>query len=121
MGMARRIGQLWGQANAQYLTHQQQASDVAGGLGAFSKVLRMTLQSGVLGIGAYLVIHSEATGGIMIASSILVVPGARSGRTRHRQLEGLRRRPPGLARLSTLLEDDGPRPLRSSFRRRRPR
>jgi ATP-binding cassette subfamily C protein PrsD len=71
MGMAQRIGSRWGEANAQYLTHQQRTSDVAGGLGALSKVLRMLLQSAVLGVGAYLVIDGQATGGIMIASSIL--------------------------------------------------
>src|SRR5262249_16230087 len=36
-----------------------------------SKVLRMLLQSAVLGVGAYLVINQEATAGIIIASSIL--------------------------------------------------
>ena len=71
MGMARRIGSRWGEANAHYLAHQQRASDVSGGFGALSKVLRMLLQSAVLGVGAYLVIDGQATGGIMIASSIL--------------------------------------------------
>ena len=41
MGMAGRLGLMWGQANAQYLGHQQQASDVSGGLGAFSKVMKI--------------------------------------------------------------------------------
>ncbi len=71
MGMAKRIGVRWGDANASYLAHQQRTSDVAGGFGAMSKVLRMLLQSMVLAIGAYLVIDGQATGGIMIASSIL--------------------------------------------------
>jgi ATP-binding cassette subfamily C protein len=71
LGMARRIGVRWGLANASYLEHQQRTSDVAGGFGALSKVLRMLLQSLVLAIGAYLVIDGQATGGIMIASSIL--------------------------------------------------
>ncbi|MBM6582478.1 type I secretion system permease/ATPase [Microvirga sp. BT689] len=71
MGMAKRIGNRWGEANAQYLAHQQRASDVAGGFGAASKVFRMLLQSAVLAVGAYLVIDGRATGGIMIASSIL--------------------------------------------------
>ena len=44
---------------------------MAGGLGAIAKVLRMMLQSAVLAVGAYLVIHQEATGGIIIAGSIL--------------------------------------------------
>src|SRR4029078_4613209 len=49
----------------------QRASDVAGGLGAIAKVLRMMLQSAVLAVGAYLVVYQEATAGIIIAGSIL--------------------------------------------------
>ena len=72
MGMAPRMGKIWGEANTKYLASQQQTSDVAGGLGAISKVLRFVLQSGVLGLGAYLVIQQQATAGIIIASSIIV-------------------------------------------------
>ena len=72
MGMAPRMGKIWGEANTKYLLSQQQTSDVAGGLGAVSKVLRFTLQSAVLGLGAYLVIQQQATAGIIIASSIIV-------------------------------------------------
>jgi ATP-binding cassette subfamily C protein len=44
---------------------------VTGGFGAISKILRMMLQSAVLGVGAYLVIHQEASAGIIIAGSII--------------------------------------------------
>jgi len=71
MGMTGRMARRWGLANENYLTGNQRASDIAGGLGAVSKVLRMMLQSAVLAVGAYLVIHQEATAGIIIASSIL--------------------------------------------------
>ena len=71
MGMAGRLGKRWSDANAKYLAGHQHASDIAGGLGAVAKVLRMMLQSAVLGVGAYLVIHQEATAGIIIAGSIL--------------------------------------------------
>jgi PrtD family type I secretion system ABC transporter len=71
MGMAGRLSKRWRDANEKYLAGNQNASDVAGGLGAISKVLRMMLQSAVLGTGAYLVIHQEATAGIIIAGSIL--------------------------------------------------
>src|SRR5436189_1183744 len=71
MGMAGRLTQRWSEANERYLAGNQHASDVAGGLGAIAKVMRMTLQSAVLAVGAYLVIHQEATAGIIIASSIL--------------------------------------------------
>jgi PrtD family type I secretion system ABC transporter len=71
MGMAGRLNRRWNEANESYLAGNQNASDVTGGLGAVSKVMRMMLQSAVLGVGAYLVIHQEATAGIIIAGSIL--------------------------------------------------
>jgi len=71
MGMAGRMNKRWNEANEDYLAGNQRASDVSGGLGAIAKVLRMMLQSSVLAVGAYLVIHQEATGGIIIAGSIL--------------------------------------------------
>ena len=71
MGMAGRIAARWAAANRQYMRSQQEASDLGGGLGAISKVLRMMLQSGVLAIGAYLVIHQEASAGVIIAGSII--------------------------------------------------
>jgi len=72
MGMAARTADIWEEASERHLVAQRRVSDVTGGLGAMAKVLRLTLQSLVLGIGAFLVIEGEATGGIMIASSILV-------------------------------------------------
>jgi ATP-binding cassette subfamily C protein len=71
MGISSRMGKRWSAANEKYLTGNQHATDVIGGLGAVAKVLRMMLQSAVLGVGAYLVIHQEATAGIIIAGSIL--------------------------------------------------
>ena len=71
MGMSGRLTRRWSEANETYLAGNQRASDVAGGLGAVAKVLRMMLQSAVLAVGAYLVIHQEATAGIIIAGSIL--------------------------------------------------
>ncbi|MDA9489681.1 type I secretion system permease/ATPase [Bradyrhizobium sp. CCBAU 11361] len=71
MGMAGRMNKCWNEANEEYLAGNQHASDVTGGLGAVAKVLRMMLQSAVLAVGAYLVIHQEATAGIIIAGSIL--------------------------------------------------
>jgi ATP-binding cassette subfamily C protein PrsD len=71
MGMTGRIAALWSDANTKYLASQRRASDVAGGFGSASKVLRMMLQSGVLAVGAYLVIYQLATAGIIIAGSIL--------------------------------------------------
>lgn len=72
LGLGRRLEARWRQANADYLDASRRAGDIAGGLGSLSKTLRMMLQSAVLGVGAWLVIEQQATGGIMIASSIMV-------------------------------------------------
>ena len=72
MGMAPAIGQRYEALNNKYLAFQLQASDAAGGIGNVTKVIRMLLQSSVLGLGAYLVIKNELSGGAIIAASITV-------------------------------------------------
>jgi ATP-binding cassette subfamily C protein len=71
MGMVGRISRRWGELNRSYITASGRASDVGGGLGAMSKVLRMLLQSTILAVGAALVINQMSTAGIIIAGSIL--------------------------------------------------
>ncbi len=71
MGMAEHMGSLWATCNRRYLAAQQKVADVAASLGGLSKAMRLALQSGVLAIGAWLVINQQATAGIIIASSIL--------------------------------------------------
>ena len=75
MGMVGRIADRWSSLNRDYVASSAQASDVAGGLGAMSKVLRLLLQSSILAVGAWLVINQQTTPGIIIAGSIL---GARA-------------------------------------------
>jgi ATP-binding cassette subfamily C protein len=71
MGMRQRLAERWNEADRNYIAANEAAGDVASGLGGLSKVFRMFFQSVVLSVGAYLVINQEATGGIIIASSIL--------------------------------------------------
>lgn len=71
LGMGGRLGARWCVANERYLAGQRRLSDVTGSFSALSRVLRVALQSAVLAVGAWLVIHNEATAGIIIASSIL--------------------------------------------------
>jgi PrtD family type I secretion system ABC transporter len=71
MGMRGRLAARWAEANESYMTTQRRAADIAGGFGSVSKVLRMVLQSAVLGVGGYLVIQQEASAGIIIAGAIL--------------------------------------------------
>jgi ATP-binding cassette subfamily C protein len=71
LGMQQSMIQRWSKANDAYRTAQQKAADIVSGLSGLAKTLRMMLQAAVLGLGAWLVIHEEATAGIIIASSIL--------------------------------------------------
>ena len=71
MGMTGRMEAKFKDANRDYIKQQKAISDVVGGFGATSRVLRMVLQSAMLGIGAYLVIIQQATSGIIIAGSII--------------------------------------------------
>ncbi|WP_296400582.1 type I secretion system permease/ATPase [Reyranella sp.] len=71
MGMVGRFSSLWTETGRRYLAMQQQTGDITGGMGGLSRALRMMLQSAVLAVGAYLVIHQQASAGIIIAGSIL--------------------------------------------------
>jgi len=72
MGMGGDMTARFGAVNDDYQRNQRCASDRAGMLAALSRVMRLVLQSAVLGLGAYLVINQEATAGVIIASSILM-------------------------------------------------
>jgi ATP-binding cassette, subfamily C, bacterial PrsD len=72
LGMTERLTARWSQANERYLSQNVRATDVYANLGAGAKVLRYVLQSGMLGLGAFLVVSDKASGGVMIASSILM-------------------------------------------------
>jgi ATP-binding cassette subfamily C protein len=72
MGMGGRMNAMWNVLCESNLRDQLQASDVTSSYGTLSKISRMVLQSAILGIGAYLVIVGEASGGVIIASSITV-------------------------------------------------
>jgi PrtD family type I secretion system ABC transporter len=70
MGLGPRAGARFNAANAHYLAVHSKASDVAGAMGGLSKIMRMVLQSATLGLGAFLVLEGEMTGGAIIAASI---------------------------------------------------
>jgi PrtD family type I secretion system ABC transporter len=72
MGMAGSLAQRWAGINNRYIAAVGRLSDVASSYGSTSKVLRLLLQSMILGLGAYLVIRQELTAGAMIAASIMM-------------------------------------------------
>src|SRR5262249_14400693 len=72
LGMMDRFTARWSKANESYLRENMRATDLHANLGSGAKLLRYVLQSGMLGLGAYLVVADMASGGVMIASSILM-------------------------------------------------
>ncbi len=72
MGMLDNLRSRWYSRYKDLLALQTIASDRAGTISAVSKFIRMTQQSLILGLGAYLVIKGELSSGGMIAGSILM-------------------------------------------------
>lgn len=72
MGMLRNIQLRWLEGTRQVLVLQARASSRAGLISGISKVIRLSSQSLILGLGAYLVIENEITPGLMIGGSILL-------------------------------------------------
>jgi ATP-binding cassette subfamily C protein len=76
--MVRSLGMLdnafdrWNLQRGEGLRQSIAATDTSGAFSNASKTLRMLLQSGMLALAALLVLRGEATGGVMIASSILL-------------------------------------------------
>jgi len=70
MGFVGRAVSRFEKVNESYLALQTKASDVISRLTTVSKFLRLTLQSAILGLGAYLTVRGELTGGAIIAASI---------------------------------------------------
>lgn len=72
MGMLSAIRSKWHEKHRFGMLQQQQASDRASVIGAFTRFVRLAQQSLVLGLGALLVIEGELSSGGMIAASILM-------------------------------------------------
>ena len=71
MGITGRAVERFHIANQQHLDSQTRTSDISATLSGLSKVLRMMLQSAILGLGAYLAIKGDLSPGAIIASSIV--------------------------------------------------
>ena len=70
MGFAGRAVERFNVANDEHLQLQTKTNDISGTFGALSRVLRMLLQSALLGLGAYLTIKGDLSAGAIIASSV---------------------------------------------------
>ncbi len=70
MGITGRSVKRFDDVNKEHLSLQMKTSDIGGTYSGVAKVLRMILQSAVLGVGAYLTIKGEMTAGGIIAASV---------------------------------------------------
>lgn len=72
LGMIPVLGKRWQAQNKEALLLQIQASSKMSKLSALGRYIRLTLQSMTLGMGAFLVLEGNMSGGMMIAGSILL-------------------------------------------------
>lgn len=72
MGMLASLRQRWLARQNRFLVLQGLANERAAGVGATARFFRLAVQSGILAVGALLVISHDLTPGGMIAASILL-------------------------------------------------
>lgn len=72
MGMLEPVRVRWGAMHGAATLLQQRTGDIASLFTGISKAIRQAVQSGSLALGAYLVIEGDLTGGMIIASSVIV-------------------------------------------------
>lgn len=72
MGMGPALSQRWRALNERHVTAVARNSDVASSYGSIARMLRLLLQSAMLGLGALLVIRQELSAGAMFAASIMM-------------------------------------------------
>lgn len=72
MGMITGIVDRWDRDRVRMLHSQAQASDRAAAMQSLIRFVRLMAQSGILGVGAWLVIERSTTGGAMFAATILL-------------------------------------------------
>ena len=72
LGMGDNLSRRWRRLTREALKHQLDAGRASSVLASTSRFLRQSLQVLMLGVGAWLVIEQQATGGVMIAATILL-------------------------------------------------
>jgi ATP-binding cassette subfamily C protein len=72
MSMGDDLCKRWGAGYVSAISHARDLADHASVFGAVSKTARLVLQSGMLAVGAFLVIEAQMSPGAMIASSIIL-------------------------------------------------
>jgi ATP-binding cassette subfamily C exporter for protease/lipase len=72
LGMFQYVRARWTAYQCKIVSMQSSTSEIGGSIGAVGKAVRLTTQSCILGLGAWLAINDQVTPGGMIAASILL-------------------------------------------------
>lgn len=117
LGMSQVGFDRWQNARQQALLEGIRAAGVGGAFGTLSRTFRMFLQSAILGVGAWLVLRGEMTGGAMIAGSILMGRALAPIETAIGQWSVVQRGAEAWSRLASLLEQTPVEPPRTALPR----
>ncbi|MEJ2029079.1 MAG: type I secretion system permease/ATPase [Maritimibacter sp.] len=119
LGMSNNAFERWHRTRSAALSDTILSSDRAGQFSAMSRTFRMFLQSAILGLGAWLVLRGELTGGAMIAGSILLGRALAPIDMLINQWQLVQRARQGWQALVELLGDVPPEPPRTQLPRPR--
>src|SRR6185369_16894257 len=72
MGMLPALERRWLRRQKKSLALYGEAADRAAAIGAMARFLRLTLQSAILGLGAWLVVDNRLSAGGLVAAGILL-------------------------------------------------
>jgi ABC-type protease/lipase transport system fused ATPase/permease subunit len=72
LGMVRVMRERWIEVSQVAIDRHTTSSDIGGGLGALSRVIRLMTQSAILGLGAYLAIQQKISAGTIVAAAVIL-------------------------------------------------
>ena len=116
-GMLNAVTERWLDHRSEALQKNMTAVDWTGAFSTFTKSFRLSLQSMVLALGAWLVLKGELTAGAMIAGSILLGRALAPIEQIIGRWPQIARARQGWASLSTVLSETKPPPPRTSLPR----
>ncbi|WP_225026296.1 type I secretion system permease/ATPase [Xinfangfangia pollutisoli] len=117
LGMTGHAFARWQQLRARAQVQAAGATDTASAFASLSRTFRLFLQSAMLGLGAWLVLHGDLSPGAMIAGSVLMGRALQPIEIAVSQWSVLTRARAARDRLSQLLSDMPPEPVRTALPR----
>ena len=113
MGMLPAVIDAWRHAHGAGMVALLQGAQIGGVLQSITKFIRFFVQSGVLGLGAYLVVKGELSPGAMIAASILLGRGLAPVEMAMQAWRNFITTRAAAGRIEKLLQDIPPEPRRT--------